>query len=422
MLMVIMSRLLSELLGASEPMFSLAIERLERASGMQSIDVRLSAEIAAKGHLKTRALGLDPRDTNGPELYHALLDMVRVHDEFLVKAIGGKDPTDVEDLLPRIVRVTQRIRLPKQVWAIKHSVGKRLLKSQPPRKLMRALGYRSIDSLLKRESIGEIFAALRFAETPEWQQRFVSQYSKLIPSDFESRPIEIMQLNEKKWAKITDAYIRSQHHNVTHSKEMGVILVLPLPVKKLPGVTITVLPLLIHYINELRIYSAYFKLQQVKSNFGGIIVNTLLNDPAEHASIAGQAIHWRTIHKHFGSQPNSMHPEVFEPHVQAEDLEWREAEEVLFYLEPALQFWQDMDWVGIVKDKQLISFNLMDVSVNYINQLPYNRQVSYNLRRSLLSQIYRRYLGHPALEAQVLRQLDSELVESDLVAVGRVGK
>lgn len=401
-------------------MFSASIEQLERASSRQSADVRLSAEIVAKTHAKVRALGLDPHDSNGRELYHALLDMVRLHDDFLVRIIGGDNPADVADLLPRIVRVAQRIRMPRQVWVIKHSVAKRLLKTHPPRRVMKALGYRSIDSLLKRESIGEIFGVLRFGETSQWLEHFVAQYAKLTASDFETRPVEILLLDQKKWGKATESFVRSKHHNVTHSKEMGAILVLPLPVAKLPGITITVLPLLLHYINELRIYSAYFKLQQVKPHFGSIIAETILRDPNQHATLVGQSIHWRVIHKHFGMQPRGLHPEIFEPHVQPEDLEWRKAEEVLFRLEPALQFWHDMDYVGLIKGGQTISFNLMDVAVNYINQLPFEKQVSYHLQGALWNELFGRYLGQPALESQILRQLDSELVESDPVVVRRL--
>ncbi|MBI3624184.1 hypothetical protein HY218_00975 [Candidatus Saccharibacteria bacterium] len=413
-----MARLLSELLGADEPMFSLTIGQLERASGHQGLDVRLSAEIIGKVHHSLRALGLDPKDTNGPELYHALLDLVQKHDEFLAHRIGGDDPGDVADLLPRVVAVAQRIHTPRQVWVMKHSVAKRLLSRQPPRKIMKLLGYRSVDSLLKREPMGEIFGALRFAESPDWLERFVAQYSRLSPSDFETRPVEIIQLKSAKWRQIAHNFIRSQHHNITHSKEMGSIIVMPLPVERLPGITVVTLPLLLHYINELRLYSAYFKLQQVKTDFGKIIADTVIHDRGNHARLVSQPIHWRVIYHHFANHPASMRPELFEPHVQPEDLEWRQAEEILFHLEPALQFWHGLDYAGIVKDGQCISLNLIDVATNYINQMSFDQQVSHHLRGSLWNELFGRYMGHPALEAQVLRQLDNEMIQSDLVTRG----
>src|SRR5512141_2571674 len=92
MLMVSMTRVLSELLGAGEPMFSIAMQQLERSSGGYGVDVKLTADIIAKGHAGMRALGLDPRDTTGPELYGALQGMIALHDTFLVKRLGGDDP------------------------------------------------------------------------------------------------------------------------------------------------------------------------------------------------------------------------------------------------------------------------------------------------------------------------------------------
>ena len=398
-------------------MFSATVAALERASGQQSADVRLSAEIVGKVHAKIRALGLDPNDTNGPELYSALLDMVRLHDDFLVRHIGGTDQSDVADLMPRIVLIAEKIRMPRTVWALKHSVGKKLLKEQPPKHLMKALGYRSLESLLKREPMGKVFAALRFAESSAWQENFLRQYTKLSPSDFEPRTAEIFYVQGAKWEKMSMAFIQTRHHNITHSKEMGSILVLPLPVKKLSGITITALPLLLHYINELRVYSAFFKLQQVKSDFGAIIHKTLKEDPSNHAEMAGQKLHWRTLHRHFGNKPSILHPELFEPHVQPEDLEWRQAEEILMGLEPALDFWRGLDFVGAMYGDQRVSLNLMDVATNYINQLPYGQQVSTHLRSSLSNELYERYLGHPALEAQVLRQLDSDIFETDILSL-----
>lgn len=53
-----MSRLISELLGATEPMFSMALKQLENVSGKPSVDVKLTAEIIEKVKLKTKTWDL----------------------------------------------------------------------------------------------------------------------------------------------------------------------------------------------------------------------------------------------------------------------------------------------------------------------------------------------------------------------------
>jgi hypothetical protein len=345
-----------------------------------------------------------------------LLGLTKKHDEFLARRVGAHDTADVQEVLPRLKAFVDQIDIPKSAWVLKASSAKRLLKAMPPRKIMKQLGYRSVDSMIKREPIGELFGALRFAESPEWQEKFVKKYQKLSPSDFEVRDIEIIQLDPKKWGVSTDRFVRTNRHNITHLKEFGIILILPLPMRRLQGITITVLPLLLHYINEIRLYSAYFKLEQVKPEFGQIVAHTISADPGNHASMAGQRLHWRTIHQHFG-RATADHPEIFEPHVQPEDLHWRKAEEILYRIEPALHFWHDMDFVGVRAGLRPISFNLMDMAASYANNLPYGHQAVHHMRESLWNELYSRYLGQRALELQVLRQLDNSIVGYESVPI-----
>ena len=405
-----MTRLISELLAAEEPMFSMAVKQLEQASGNMSVDVRLSAEIVGKVHVRLKALGLDPHDTTGKELYQALLSMVKKHDEFLAARIGADDPEDVASTLVRIKEAIDAIDVPRKAWVLKYSAAKRLLKATPPKLVMKRMGYRSIDSMLKREPIAELFGAIRFIESRDWQATFVRSYATLKPTDFENRRIQIIDVSTEKWGGAATEFVDQRHHNITHVKEIGAILMLPLPIKRMPGITITTLPLLLHYINEIRLYSSFFKSQQVSAKFSKTLVETLLDDPGKHASVAGQHIHWRVIHRHFGSA-DTEHPEMFEPHVEPEDLTWRKAEETVYKLEPALHFWFDMDYVGVEFDGKPISFNLIDMAVNYVNNLPYGSHSFHHMRDSLWNEIYLRYIGEKTVEKQVLRQLNNGMIE-----------
>ena len=87
--------------------------------------------------------------------------------------------------------------------------------------------------------------------------------------------------------------MQQRRHNITHLKELGAVLILPMPVKHMRGATLTMLPLVLHYINEIRLYSAFFKMQQVKSTFGIVVARTLMHDPSDHIQIGRQQMHWR---------------------------------------------------------------------------------------------------------------------------------
>lgn len=405
--------LLSKLLAAEEPLFTMAVKQLEESAGRPGQDVRLMSDVIAKTHKVTRALGLDTHDTTGEELYRALLNKVRIHDEHLARHIGGTDPADVQSLLPLIKRTVERADVPRSAWVLKRSAAKKLLHDNPPAKVMKRLGYTSVESMTKRENLAEIYGALRFAETPAWLKRFNKTYKSLTAMDFETRDIEIVVMDNERWGDVAEEFVRKKRHNITHLKELGVILMLPIRFEKLPGLTITALPLLLHYMNEIRLYSAFFKLQQVKSNFGKIVAETLNADIRSAAVMSGTHVHWRVIQRYYGNLEHEEHPEIFEPHVQPEDLHWRHAEEELFLIDPELGFWRGLDYAGVMAGDSPVSFNLMDMSISYATSAPYEHRAVHHMRESLWNELFMRYMGHKTLEQQILGQLDNNMIKPE---------
>ena len=67
-----MSRLIAELLTSDHPLLIRTISDFEKASGNGGVDTRLIADITEKAHDVMRSLRVDPADTPGEELYHAL--------------------------------------------------------------------------------------------------------------------------------------------------------------------------------------------------------------------------------------------------------------------------------------------------------------------------------------------------------------
>ena len=405
-----MCKILAELLQAEQPMFSLALKQLEEETGRPGVDLTLLGEIYEKAHKKKLELGLDPNDTTGPELYHALVAKIKEHDEHLAKHIGGSSTDSPDKLIPLIKATVEKVKMPRSCWVLKKTVARQMLRDNPPPNIMKLMGYRSIDQLLKKENLFEVYGALRFAEGPEWLNKFDSKYTELKPSDFETRQIEIVVMPHERWADICEPFIHKKKHNITHLKELGVILMLPIKQKHLAGLTLWVTSLLFHYTNEIRLYSSFFKLQQVKPNFAKILIDTLIADPGKHASMSGTHVHWRVIQRYFGKLKNEYHPEVFQPHVQPEDLHWRKAEEGLYAIDPELEFWRDLDYVGLMVDDQPITFNMMDIAASYTNRTPYEERELYHFRESLWNEIFIRYMGQKTLEKQILDQLDNDMI------------
>jgi hypothetical protein len=402
-------------------MFTMAIQQLEQASGKPGVDVRLTAEIIGQVHQKTADLHLDPKDTTGKELYSALLQKFKKDDEHFAKLIGGH-ADDVQSLLPKMKSVAESVKIPRTCWVLKKSVAKEFLRQSPPPNIMKMLNYRSIDSMLKNENIFEIYGALRFAESPDWLNKFDAKYTTIKPSDFEERQIEIVLMPADRWADIAEPFVHKKRHNITHLKELGIILMLPVKLDKIPGITMTVMPLLFHYTNEIRLYSAFFKLQQVKPDFAKIIIETLIADPPSAAVMAGQQIHWRVIQRYFGKLENEYHPEIFEPHVQPEDLHWRKAENILYDIDPNLGWWRDLDYVGIMHSGRPVTFNLMDIALSYSNSTPYNKRAIFHFREALWNEVFMRYMGEKTLENQVLGQLNNSMIAPETIHASIKGR
>lgn len=412
-----MSNLLSQLLAADEPLFTISLRELEDASGRTGQDARLISDIVQKVRAATKSLGLDPNDTTGTELYHAVMDRIRMHDEVVVRCLGGNDPADISALKPLVKQAAENSKQNRKVWVVKRSAAKRLLQNTPPPNLMKHLNYSSVDSMVKRENLTELFGALRFVETPAWQKRFSRSYKSLTPSDFEVRDIEIVILDKERWCDLADNFVRQQRHTVLALKELGAVLMLPTKLERQPGFAITTLPLVWHSVNEIRIYSAFFKHQQMRPGFGKIIAGVLNDEEQPAARLGSHDIHWRVVHRFYGQTGKQEHPEIFEPHIQFEDLIWHKAEDLLAEMSWELEFWKDLDYIGVADKARPVSFNLLDNAINYSTGAAYEQRVTWHQQGALWNELFSRYMGHKVLENQVLAQLQNGVIKPEKLVI-----
>jgi hypothetical protein len=402
---------IGKFLEAKEPLLDHAMAQLEAETGKKGVDVRLAADIAETAARHIKRLGLSP-DCSGPELYHALIKQVAEHDEHLAYEIGGKDPSDLREMIPLIVKAAEAAPLPKDGWFMKEDKAKAMLKAHPPLAVMERLGYHLVSQLLEKENIYELMLSLRFAEDADWLNTFDGFYHDLKATDFEPRAIQVVPFDPAKWGDIAVHFIAKKRHNITHSKEMGAIAIMPMTETHMTGITLKVMPLLFHYFNEIRLYSSFFKLMQDKKNFGEIVASTLIADTPNLPLVAHGEIHWRVIQRYF-AKLKEPHSEIFEPHVQPEDLHWRRAEDVLYQIDPELEFWRGLDFVAVMRGHDTITFSLMDVSLSYSAALNYDDRYLYHFRESLWNELFVRYLGEKVLEDQLLIHLDSAMIKPE---------
>lgn len=415
-----MAKFLLDLLDAEDPLFSKAIAQLEEVSGRTGADIKLIGDITEMAHESLRLMGLNPATATGEEVYHALDSRVEQDIERLTRVIGAKPDDDVHTMVPFMIDAANKVKFNRTVFVLKREKAKDLLRQMPPKALMEKLGYTDVEKMFEGEDFDEIYTALRFSEGPEWLNQYNELFQKITPDDYEERDLRILQMDHDKYVDLAAHFVKKKLHNVTHTKEMGTIVVVPMHAKKMRGLVLKTLPLLLHYMNEVKLYSTFFKLKSKKPHFGQTVVQTLIADPGNASQMAGSRVHWRVIQRYLGRhKEDSVEKIAFEPHLQPEDLHWRRAEDLLYQIDPELKFWKDRDYVALNFDGFPVAFNLFDVSFAYSNKEPYEGRYAYHFRESLWNEIFVRYMGFKNLETQVLEQLDNDMVAPEKLPVVR---
>ncbi len=414
-----MAKFLRDLLDAEEPLFSLSLRQLEKASGNHGVDAKLIGDIVAMSHENMRELKLDPKNTTGPELYHALLAGVAKDNQRLAEIIGANDPDDVRHMIPYMVAAAEKVSFNRKVFVIKHDKAKEFLRAMPPEKLMEKLGYHNVEDMFAGEDFDEMYTALRFSEGPEWLNKYDELFKTVAAHDYEERDIRIVAMNHEKYVDLAEHFVQKKLHNITHTKELGVIVVVPMHSERMKGLALKSLPLLLHYMNEVKLYSTFFKLKsKTVRNFGEVVMETLIADTGTGTQMVNHHVHWRVIQRYLGRHKEEASREAFEPHVQPEDLHWRRAEDLLYEIDLGLKFWKNRDYVGANYDDFPVALNLFDVSFAYSNNESYENRYAYHFRESLWNEIFARYMGMMNLEKQILAQLDNDMIAPENLKVG----
>ena len=414
-----MTRYLSEALEAQEPWFSRGLTKLEAASGHPSDDIRFSEEVMRAARAKIQKLGLDPRDTTGKELYEALKQRLKEDDQRLIKrlrTLAAQEINAEADTSAGLALAINKLPNTKHCFALKNPKLKSLLKATPPKKTMKRLGYRSIDSLLKHEPAALVLAAAVLSESSTWQKRFVAQYRSLIASDFEGRTISILQPTSGRWLDISREEVDRLKHNIIAFKELGTVIVLPLPKGLPPGGVTASLALSLHEINEIRAASTFLKLSQVKTNFGELVVQVSQSEPLLSSDLLDEPVSWNLLHRYYSRAAEHFSEALFEPYLQLEDMVWPSIEKMLASIEPSFAFWQNTTHLGLLHDRRPVSLNLIDSALNLCNDLPLEQRLAHYFKKSLWQELLMSYLKHEPAHAAVVGQLQPAMAEERVLA------
>lgn len=377
---------------------------LEKITGKINVLEKIFFENEKLAEEKLHALGVT-HEATASEVYDALISKVEADDLQLLNQVGHTSLRGFE-AAQALVNFVRKIHKPGKGFFLKKEKARQLLRAEPPRKIMAALGYERIEDLIEKEDLLEIYSALRFLEDTEWQNKiFFKQYENLKPEDFEERNIELKALNEK-WARAAEKFVRKKHHNISHLKELGVVFVIPLFLG-ISGETLRAFSLLFHYLYEVQYYSELFKkfARHHHATFAVNVISVLRGDVIEKRlpPVVKEAQRPRIlVIQRYLAKDDENDWRLLEPHINPEALHWQRAEEDIAKISKNFEFWKDIDWVGDffkteVGVEILVSFDLVDTVMSLVKEKELAKYL-YHQQEALWNKIFIEFFGLDKLE------------------------
>lgn len=411
-----MTRFLSECLAASEPDFHINLRRLEKAHGCPSADIRLSSDIQQACQTKLQQLGLNRNDTTGEELYQSLRSRLKSDDlrlEKTLRTLAASQVSAEADVVAGMVQALKQLPINMVGFGLKTSLIKKFIIRQPPKRAMKQLGYRSLASMLKHESMPTLLAAAWLTESPAWRRTWRENYKNLSAGDFENRQITIIMPTGKKWQSLAATTVASNRHNLIAFKELAALVLLPLPETKPHSATTVTMALALKALNDIRATSSYLKLCQVRGDFGKVVQQVAGHEPQLQAKLLDQIVPWQLIQRYYARAKHLFNEELFEPHIHAGDLSWYSIEKILSHIEPSFAFWHNTAHVSLLANHQPVSCNILDVSLSHCNNLAYADRINYYAQTTLWHELMLRYLKPDIVAKAITGELQPSLVMAE---------
>ncbi len=381
-------------------------EHLGALTGKRDVFDRLVAENEKQIDARFLALGVS-RSAPIKEMYDALISKIESDDFMILEAMGHPTCSNHGDCTS-VLNIVQKVTGVNRGFFIKREKAMEFLRREPPRQVMAHLGYTSVDDMLAKEDLFEIYSALRFVEGAEWLNgTFFKQYEVLTPEDFEERDIVLQTISER-WSKVAESFVKKKWHNVSHLKEMGVVFIIPVTLD-ISGELMRILLMIFHYLHEVPFYSDMFRrIARDPATFPQNLISLLRGDVLTKRMPENSKTLWLVVQRYLTKDdPNDWR--LFVPRINPEAIHWLKAEEGLTALGRVVEnfssdvmFWNDLDWVGDyflddAGNETLVSFNLVDTAMDVVTREA-RTKFRYHQREALWNKIFTEYFGERELE------------------------
>lgn len=391
---------------------------LEKITGKVGVLQGIVDENDAMVADRMQKLGL-PKDALARDVFDALTSKIEADDVSIFAAadiISLREKNSAEKICDFVLKIGEI----RDGYFMKMEKAKELLAAEPPLKIMEALGYSTVEDLLAKEDILEVYSALRFLEGSEWLNAvFFKQYENLKSEDFEIRKVQLKALSPK-WIAAAEKFVAKKYHNVSHLKELGVIFVIPIFLG-ISGETLRLLSLLLHYLHEVNYYSGLFKhfAEGPVERFASRIISLLRGDILERRLAVpvaeAERPRWLIVQRYLAKDDeNDWH--LFEPHVNPEALHWERAVADIVNIpnkitgfKNGLDFWKDLGWVGDYFATEagvsiLVSFNLVDTVMALVKEKELLKYL-YHQQEAMWNRIFTGYFSEEEMREAIQKHI-----------------
>jgi len=374
-----MSKTLARLTAEHERDTKAVIDKLEELSSYASEDVRFIADQHQQTSRLIASLGLDPRDTTAEELFHGLQAKLLHDAKQFARAInyGAGEP---RANAKKLVELASAARPLPEAYALKKSVAKSLLRSEPPLHLMKKLKYRSVESMLKREDISQLFAVLMVTESHSWHKKLLSRLSRVKASDFEIRNLEYRVIQPSKWLELSSA-----SHPVSYAPLMGAVTVWPVETLNRPESVCFGIQVL-QAAEIVEVDSLYLKNFQFQPEFGQLASQLFESGEQQALQIGGKAFFdWHNLKSLFSME-----------HSPIADFT---------SLHPVFNFWKGAEHALLIGE-EVVSTHIADVLSGIFEDSNYETRSVGNGTAAVKTSVLEKYLAHPNVARFFRAQLD----------------
>lgn len=396
-----MTKFLSKLLSIDERNFESYIKRLENICLNPGIDIRLSTEIKQKSAAKILVLGFKPEDTTIKETFYMLVSKLKHDDQKLQEKlkISEKSPDATSKVL---IKTASKLVKDERVLCLTSSGAKRVLTAVPPRKTLKALSLRSIDSVLKREDAKAVFAIADQIEDDSWHSQVLAKIKRLPVKDIQWQSAQVYLLNSQWTEKLLKKFPTKGFQ--FSSIKVGSVILLPVIKKYSVGIPTLVLGSLLHSAEVMSAESAQFRYKALYKGFQNVFIEMLAMENIELEPIHGLTPSWRAVHEL--SATGYVNIETAELEIELNEVKWKPTETKLASLVPSMSYWVGSHYIGTTDGIQVVSYHLLDVAMAVALNKNFGDHPTNHLEGSLWNELQIRYLKHDTLNRALMKQLN----------------